>query len=249
MRLLLIRHGQTPANVLGRLDTDPPGPGLTPLGVRQSVAVPAALRLSQIRRIYASTLVRTQLTAEPLADARRLPVQVLDGLREIEAGNLEDFSDPKSQMTYLMTAFAWAEGDLERRMPGGPTGHEFFTRFDSAITKVVADIAAHSEAPDSNPAGDPDGYIAAHRPAAAVFCHGMAIRTWAASRCANIDGSYASSHELDNTGVVVLDSAHDGNWLMSQWVSQPVGGIVLSDDSAADPTGETLQAARRRTAG
>jgi len=242
MRLLLIRHGQTPANVLGRLDTDPPGPGLTPLGVRQAVAVPAALRLSQIRRIYASTLVRTQLTAEPLADARRLPVEVLDDLREIEAGTLEDFSDPKSQMTYLLTAFAWAEGDLERRMPGGPTGHEFFARFDSAINAVVAEIAAYPE-------DEPDGYVASRRPAAAVFCHGMAIRTWAASRSANIDGSYASSHELDNTGVVVLDSAHDGNWLMSQWVSQPVGGIVLSDDSAADPTGETLQAARRRTAG
>ena len=29
MRLLLIRHGQTPANVRGELDTAAPGPGLT----------------------------------------------------------------------------------------------------------------------------------------------------------------------------------------------------------------------------
>ena len=29
MRLVLIRHGQTPSNVCGLLDTAPPGPGLT----------------------------------------------------------------------------------------------------------------------------------------------------------------------------------------------------------------------------
>ena len=34
MRLLLIRHGQTPSNVLGLLDTAVPGPGLTDLGDR-----------------------------------------------------------------------------------------------------------------------------------------------------------------------------------------------------------------------
>ena len=35
MRLLLIRHGETPGNVLGQLDTAHPGPGLTDLGERQ----------------------------------------------------------------------------------------------------------------------------------------------------------------------------------------------------------------------
>jgi release factor glutamine methyltransferase len=43
VRLLLIRHGQTPSNVLGLLDTAPPGPGLTDLGVEQAAA-PAHLR-------------------------------------------------------------------------------------------------------------------------------------------------------------------------------------------------------------
>ena len=43
MRLLLIRHGQTPSNVLGALDTLVPGPGLTPLGLEQAAAIPDAL--------------------------------------------------------------------------------------------------------------------------------------------------------------------------------------------------------------
>ncbi|KTR37372.1 histidine phosphatase, partial [Curtobacterium oceanosedimentum] len=42
MRLLLIRHGQTPANVSGVLDAEVPGPGLTELGQQQADALPAA---------------------------------------------------------------------------------------------------------------------------------------------------------------------------------------------------------------
>ncbi len=37
MRLLLLRHGQTPSNVGGLLDTAYPGPGL-PMGMMQSRA-------------------------------------------------------------------------------------------------------------------------------------------------------------------------------------------------------------------
>ena len=43
MRILFIRHGQTPANVAGILATDHPGPGLTELGEQQAAALPNAL--------------------------------------------------------------------------------------------------------------------------------------------------------------------------------------------------------------
>ncbi|MCM1975585.1 histidine phosphatase family protein, partial [Streptomyces sp. G1] len=36
MRLLLVRHGQTPTNVDYLLDTAVPGPGLTELGLAQA---------------------------------------------------------------------------------------------------------------------------------------------------------------------------------------------------------------------
>ena len=78
MRLLLIRHGQTPGNVLGQLDTAFPGPGLTELGERQAAALPGSLANEDIAAIYASTLIRTQLTADPLAKALGLEATVLD---------------------------------------------------------------------------------------------------------------------------------------------------------------------------
>ena len=53
MRLTLVRHGQTPSNVLGLLDTAPPGPGLTDLGQLQAASVrtraATALRSAEAR--------------------------------------------------------------------------------------------------------------------------------------------------------------------------------------------------------
>jgi probable phosphoglycerate mutase len=224
MRLLLIRHGQTPANVLGQLSTRKPGPGLTAIGAKQAAAVPGALQREQVTSVFASTLIRTQLTARPLADERGLPVTVLDGLREIDAGDLEDRTDAASVETYLATSFAWAIGDLDRRMPGGPDGNEFFARYDDAIA-TVADAGSDT---------------------VAAFSHGMAIRAWAAGRAVNIDGSYASTHQLDNTGMVVLETDILGGWRLLNWMESPLGGTQMADERAIDPTGQTLLRALKK---
>ena len=101
MKLLLIRHGQTPGNVLGQLDTAHPGPGLTELGQRQAEAMARSLANEPISALYASTLVRTQITAAPLGKMHSLDIEVLDGLHEIEAGSLEKLTDHESVMRYL----------------------------------------------------------------------------------------------------------------------------------------------------
>ena len=225
MRLLLIRHAQTPANVLGQLDTSRPGPGLTRLGERQAATVPDALGEDPISAIFASPLVRTQLTAEPLSASRGLDVRVLEGLQEIEAGSLEKRSDRSAVHSYLETVFAWGSGDLDVRMPGGADGHAFFDRFD-------ADIATAAGAAVDGAAEEP--------PTAAIFSHGAAIRVWTAARAHNIAPEFAATHELDNTGVVELSGSPDEGWTLLSWAGLPVGGPQLVDQQAEDPTGEAL---------
>jgi broad specificity phosphatase PhoE len=200
MRLFLIRHGQTPANVLGQLDTAHPGPGLTDFGSRQASAIPDALRLESIDAIFASTLVRTQLTAGPLAAARRLDVQVADGLHEIEAGALEGLSDPASLRSYFETVLTWGTGNLTARMPGGLDGNSFFTRFD-------ADIATAAAGADT----------------AAVFSHGAAIRVWTAARAGNVSPLFAGTTDLENTGVVELSGSPEDGWTLVSWAGLSVG--------------------------
>ena len=230
MRLLLIRHGQTPANVDGILASSFPGPGLTELGKRQADEVPHALRNDQIDGIFASSLVRTQHTAAPLAVDRGMEVQVIRGLQEIEAGDLEGFSDHDSVRTYLKTAFAWGMGDLDPRMPGAADGHEFFSRFDAGIAEIVEQVSG------------------GHAPAdaarvAVVFNHGAAIRVWVAGRATNVPPSFAGKHELLNTGVVELDGSPESGWKLISWQGAPVGGAEFDDATAEDVTGETLDEA------
>ncbi|WP_169736544.1 histidine phosphatase family protein, partial [Promicromonospora kroppenstedtii] len=101
MRLLLLRHGQTPSNVKGLLDTAVPGPGLTLLGEKQAAAVPDALRDREIGAIAVSSMIRTSFTAAPLAKDRGIEPVKLPGLREIEAGDLEMAGSHEAHLRYL----------------------------------------------------------------------------------------------------------------------------------------------------
>ncbi|MFS0718183.1 histidine phosphatase family protein [Arthrobacter sp. 1P04PC] len=229
MRLLLIRHGQTPGNVLGQLDTAHPGPGLTELGERQAEALARSLERLEISRLYASTLIRTQLTAAPLAGRRGLDVTVLDGLHEIEAGALEKLTDRESHLRYLGTVFGWAAGELDRRMPTGPSGHDFLARFDDAVARIAA--AAAGTAGGASPGGTDDGGTVA------VVSHGAAIRVWTALRAENVDAEFAARHVLANTGIVALEGGSAEGWRMVHWDGSPVGGLALADPTAEDPAG------------
>ena len=217
MRLLLLRHGQTPSNAEGLLDTANPGPGLTPLGERQAAAVPRALRGRLVDAVVVSPLVRTSLTAAPLARERGLEPLTVDGLREIEAGVLDLTCSHEAYRHYLGTAFAWARGDVGRVMPGGPDGRAFLSRYDDA----VAQIAAHGW----------DSVV--------VVSHGAAIRAWASARVAGVDVDHVERTSLANTALVEIDGDPGGGWELVAWAGGPVGGDGLLT-SAHDRTGDVV---------
>ena len=220
MRLLLIRHGQTPDNVEGVLGTVAPGVGLTDLGRRQADALPAALADESIGALAVSTLVRTQLTAAPLAAATGLTRTVLDGLREVRAGDLEGRNDVEAVTDYVGCVFAWAAGDLGVRVPGSEDGHDFFGRYDAALAELLT-----------------TGERGGHGTVAAVS-HGAAIRAWVGARAVNADDEFIRHHLLENTGVVTLEGTIDRGWRLQTWQGLPVGGAELLDVDAPDPTGE-----------
>jgi probable phosphoglycerate mutase len=213
VRLLLIRHAQVPANVLGVLDTAEPGPSLTDLGREQALALRSTLGDEPLEGAWASVLVRTQETIAPTAGQRRLPVSVLDGLREVRAGDLEGERTREAQRAYMETVFAWATGDRDRRMPGGETGHDFFARFEAALEEVAA-----SGAED-----------------AVVVSHGAAIRCWS-STVDGADRDFLAARPLPNTGIVAVEG-RPGAWRMRAWRDAPVGQPVSPAAPVEDPTG------------
>ena len=220
MRLLLIRHGQTPNNVSGALDTAIPGAGLTSLGHTQAAAVPPALADEHIAAIYASRLTRTQLTATPLARAWGLDVTVTAGLEEISAGTFEMRADPDAVRRYVDCLVSWVHGDLGHALPGGMSGHEFWEGYDGAIRTLAG----------------------SHDPAStvAVFSHGAAIRVYTAL-ATGLRPEVAADLSLANTGMAVLEGDPGIGWQLARWNSNPLGGIDLLDQRAHDITGESAE--------
>lgn len=208
MRLVLIRHARTPSNVGGLLDTRIPGPGLTEDGARQAAELAATLEARSIDpgsfgALYVSTMVRTQLTAAPLAAVTGLVPRVHDGLREISAGELSMRNDDTAKSEYLSLVQHWASGDVQRRLPGGESGSDFFDRFDSAVADAVGDAGRSGAS------------------TVAVVSHGAAIRCWAAGRSSTVTPGFAASHLLANLDTVVLRRADsvtgDRAWTITSW--------------------------------
>jgi broad specificity phosphatase PhoE len=220
VRLLLIRHGQTHHNVTGAIDTAPPGADLTALGERQAQAVPGALEGERIDGIYASPLIRTRRTAQPLAEARGLEVVTDAGLREIEAADLEMRSDADSRHAYVACVAAWMAGDLGVRMPGGADGHAFLERYRGAVAAIAA-----RHAPDDR---------------VAVFSHGAAIRAFTVISV-GMPAEEAAELRIMNTAMSVLEGDPGSGWRLVAWHPEPLGGVDLESEGAVDPTGESVE--------
>jgi broad specificity phosphatase PhoE len=191
VRLLLIRHGRTASNVTRLLDTAPPGAPLDDVGLDQARALADTLADEPIEAVYASDLIRSQQTAEPLALRHGLEVIVRAGVREIQAGEDEMSAD---WVRYLTTIISW-QSNIDTRIPGGETGREVLARFDAVLGEARAK---------------------GHR-TIAVVSHGAMIRTWAAIRATNLTLDFLRTTSLENTLVVDLADAADGSWQVTRW--------------------------------
>lgn len=219
MRLLLVRHGQTRSNVEHLLDTAVPGADLSELGRDQAAALVPALGGLGVGAVTASTLVRTQQTAAPLAAHLGLPVAVADGLREIEAGDLEMRGDEESVRRYLDVVAAWLHGDLSVAEPGAEDGHAFFARYDAAVADALA--AARAAGVET----------------VVLVSHGAAIRTWAGSRVRNVSADFVIATGLENTGVVDLVGSPEEGWTCERWA----GAVVAPEQAAATGAGAAAE--------
>jgi probable phosphoglycerate mutase len=200
LKLYLVRHGQTEGNVRGALDTALPGPPLTELGQTQALALADSIGEEPIVAIYASQATRAQQTAAPLASRCGLDVQVIEGVKEVDAGDLEGHTDRESIITYMDVARAWTNGELGVAIPGGETGEQVRTRMLDAVGQLRA---KHEQA-------DPDGIVV-------LVSHGGAMRLSAEWLADNVPPEVANSGLIPNIGIVEFDSLPGGGWHCVRW--------------------------------
>ncbi|TAN30445.1 histidine phosphatase family protein [bacterium] len=134
MKMLLIRHGQTPSNLTGAIDTVPPGAPLTALGIAQASALGPALMHEGLAAVYSSPLLRARSTAEILAQHLGLETLIHPGLVEISGGDLEMRADDEATQRYVECMLRWMNRDLSFKIPGGVTGNTFLDTYSAALT-------------------------------------------------------------------------------------------------------------------
>ncbi len=127
-----IRHAQSEANASGIIDTQVPGPGLTPEGKGQAEQVAHQLGHKDYDSVYASTMTRAQQTAAPLAAELGKQVEVLPGIQEINAGWYNGKPESMAKSTYMVAPADWLNGDVGNSIPGSVSGKQFNDQFTAA---------------------------------------------------------------------------------------------------------------------
>ena len=225
-RLVLVRHGQSHANVDRRLDTRPPGAALTDLGRDQARAFARDLP-HRPAMIAHSVAVRAAQTAAEISGELGMDNHEFEGIHEVQVGDLEDRNDDDAIASFESVYQRWHEGDLDVPMPRGETGNEVLDRYVPVLTGLrmrhLDDDAWHGDI--------------------VVVSHGAAIRLVSAV-LAGVDGSFALDHHLANTEAVVLSPITDGRWSCVQWSTQtppfyPEPDVHPVEDAlqSADPMG------------
>lgn len=198
-RLILVRHGQTEANVAKRLDTALPGAQLTAKGLAQAETLGANLAVTPPLALVSSVALRARQTAGEVERAAGVSLQLRDGLHEAQAGDLEDRSDEAAHRLFMETFHHWHTGNLAARVPGGETGFDVLERYVPVVN------ALREEFLDGADGGD-----------LIVVSHGAAIRLVAA-QLAGIPGLFAANNHLANTESIELLPAADGGWECMRW--------------------------------
>lgn len=139
-QLLLIRHAANDAMKEKKLAGWLPGVDLNAEGRAQAQALAARLEGTPIAAIYSSPLERALQTAEPLARARGLDIQVRERLGEMHVGDWSGGDVEELAQTETWRLFQACPS--RTRLSNGETGQEMQAR---AVAELEAICAAHPQ--------------------------------------------------------------------------------------------------------
>lgn len=193
MRLLLVRHGQSQANIDGIIQgADDP---LTDFGRRQAHCAGRFLQEHhEVSHLYASPLARARETAEIIRTYIEPDLALEPGLAEIDAGiavgmTWEAWSEANPDKVARMRT---AERTIHDRWEGGESGKEFSDRVFVAYDRIVTNHLGTGDIVTVVSHGGPLAWIAAR-------LHGESLERWpfAWSRFMNCS---ITEIEIDETG-------------------------------------------------
>ncbi|MCP3714321.1 MULTISPECIES: histidine phosphatase family protein [unclassified Paraburkholderia] len=141
-QILFIRHGETDWNrikrIQGHIDIPLAESGVAQaqqLGARLSKEAQSGARLDAI---WSSDLLRAQQTAQPIAEALGLPVQLTEGLRERNYGAFQGHDSDEIADRFPDEYAHWQTRDPGFAPPEGESQREFYHRVLHALEPILA---------------------------------------------------------------------------------------------------------------
>lgn len=133
--LLLIRHGENEYVKTGKMAGRLPGVHLNERGQKQAQALGEALKDVPIKAIYSSPLERAQETAKPIADARKLQININPNLLDTDVGKWQGKS---LKVLRLYKSWKIVQNSPSRfQFPGGESFLDLQRRIANALEEIV----------------------------------------------------------------------------------------------------------------
>jgi broad specificity phosphatase PhoE len=135
--LVLIRHGQSDWNIARRCQGTLDESRLTPDGLAQARELARGLSRSSIAAIYSSSQVRSVQTAEAIAEALNLSVQIEPRLAEMHQGVWQGMVYPDIEKQYGDLYRQFMTNPLAVTPPGGETIQALARRASLAVDDIA----------------------------------------------------------------------------------------------------------------
>lgn len=142
-RVIAVRHGETAWNVGTRLQGQIDVP-LNPRGEEQARRVGLALQHEAPQVLVSSDLARARQTAEAIAAATGLPLQLDAGLRERHFGIWQGHTYQEVETGWPAQSERWRRREPDFGPEGGETLQQFFDRIVATATRLARAHAGHT---------------------------------------------------------------------------------------------------------
>jgi broad specificity phosphatase PhoE len=147
LKLILVRHGETYWNKEGLVQGGDSDIELNDTGLEQARKIAAFLESEPITAILSSPLQRAIATAEAIANHHQLPVEIDQGLRELQVGELEGISISNLSTTFSQFLMQWWQDKGSTKLPSG----ESLVELQQRAWKVIEDLLdRHKTSPEHN---------------------------------------------------------------------------------------------------
>lgn len=194
--VLAVRHAEAEYDGT-TLPGVPDGGKISDVGRTQVDDLLARLAGRRVAAVVTSPYSRARDTAELVATALDVPLEVAEDLRELDAGDLTRLPHDEGIAQVDEVFGRWLHGDLAASCPGGESGQQLVARFRGVLEQLADRFRGET---------------------VVVVSHGGAM-TLALPAVAGQSARELAERPLANTAVVEIEGDADG-WRLLRWPDQ-----------------------------